>query len=105
MPNAAGGTLTLTGPDAPSFAEVARLIGEAAGKAVSYQPGEGAAFHARLLAAGHPAWYADAMLGLYDDFRAGLNAPVSPDIATVLGRPPRSVAAFAGEFAARWMNS
>jgi uncharacterized protein YbjT (DUF2867 family) len=98
----AGGVHALTGPQALDFAAVARAIGDAAGRPVAYVPGDPAAFRDRLTAAGQPAWYAEAMAALYDDFRAGLNAPVSPAVDAILGRPPREFAAFARDHAARW---
>jgi len=45
---------------------------------------------------------ATGTVGFYRLVRQGFCAPVSPDVRTVLGRPPISFAQFAGENAACW---
>lgn len=96
------GTFDLTGPESLSFAEVARALSQAAGRQIAYRDSSLDAFRERLVSGGQPAWYAQAMAELYEDFRAGINAPVARDIERLAGRPARSFIEFARAHARAW---
>jgi uncharacterized protein YbjT (DUF2867 family) len=92
----------ISGPEALSFDDVAVRIAKAAGRPVRYVAQEPAAARAGLLAAGLPADYAELLLGLYANIRAGYNATVTGDVEAVTGRPPVAFAEYAESAAAAW---
>lgn len=94
----AGRAFDLTGPQALTHAEAAQVLSEAVGRTISYVDVEPAAFHRDLVAAGLPADYADLLVQLMAFVKAGYNARVSPDVEALLGKPARTLAAYAREF-------
>lgn len=100
-----GRAYDLTGPEALSFAEAAAILAGATGRPVAYVDAPEDEVRAELLALGHDAWFAEALIRLYRLYRADALAPVSPDVEAVLGRPGRRFADWAREardlFAAR----
>ena len=49
---------------------------------------------------GQPGWFADMMVELFDNLRAGKDARVTDRVERVTGRPPRSFGEFARDLAA-----
>ena len=94
----AGRAFELTGPQALTHAEAAQVLSEAVGRRIAYLDVEPAVFHRDLVAAGLPADYADLLVQLMAFVKAGYNARVSPDVEALLGKPARSLAAYAREF-------
>ncbi|WP_329046275.1 SDR family oxidoreductase [Amycolatopsis sp. NBC_01488] len=66
-----GGRYELTGPEALTMTEVAARLADAVGRPVRYVDADPAAQRERLLAAGIPAFFADAMDELFAERRAG----------------------------------
>ena len=97
-----GQAYTLTGPTALTHGDVAALISGATGRAVRYEPLDDAQARAALLASGMPPARVERLLGFYRMVRAGWCSPISPAVAAVLGRPPRSLSEFVREHAAVW---
>jgi uncharacterized protein YbjT (DUF2867 family) len=96
-----GQTLTLTGSDLLSRADVARLVGAARGRPVTYLPVTDEQFRAAVK--GHlTESYTELLSFLYSVVRAGQTAVVTPTVQQVLGRPPRTFAAFVEEHRADW---
>ncbi|MCA9627451.1 MAG: hypothetical protein KC766_07290 [Myxococcales bacterium] len=95
-----GSTYELTGPRLLGFADVAREIGDASGRALRYQAVSEAAY-AGDLAAFVPTELAVWLAGLFARVLDGRNSHVSGDVERVLGRAPRDFAAFAREVAAQ----
>jgi uncharacterized protein YbjT (DUF2867 family) len=95
-----GKTLTLTGPEAPTYAEAAEVFARVLGRRVEYA--ESAPEDARrgMLAAGMPAWTIDAILGLAERFRAGSAGAVTNDVAEAAGKAPIPLEKFVRDFAA-----
>jgi len=95
-----GKTYPLTGPEALTMTEVAAKLSAATGKPIRYVnvPPEDA--RQAQLAAGMPAYLADALFELFAERRDGKEGKVWPDAATLLGRPPTSFDEFAGRNAA-----
>lgn len=89
----AGKTYNLTGPAAYGYDDVAAAMASVAGRAVSYEAVPPQTSEARLLAAGLPAWRAYDLAHIASAYAPSDNA-VSPDIAMLLGRAPRSLATF-----------
>ncbi len=89
----AGKTYSLTGPAAYSYDDVAAAMAFVAGRAVSYEAVPPQTSEARLFAAGLPAWRAYDLAHIASAYAPSDNA-VSPDLAMLLGRAPRSLATF-----------
>ncbi|SDG52719.1 NmrA family NAD(P)-binding protein [Klenkia brasiliensis] len=85
------GPVTLTAPDAPTFAEVAALAAEVSGRPVELAVVGADAWLADQLAAGRPEFVARFTLGMYEAAAAGLFAGTDPLLGELLGRAPRSV--------------
>ncbi len=98
-----GRAYTLTGGEALDHHEIARAISEAAGKTVRYVPISEDAARRAIEGAGLPPERAERLVGFYRLVRHGFCTPVSPDVQTVLGRPPISFARFAKDSAACWL--
>jgi uncharacterized protein YbjT (DUF2867 family) len=92
-----GKAYPLTGPQALSMADVAEQLTAATGRPVRYVNVAPEDAKRAQLAAGVPAYTADALAELFAERRKGKEAQVSPTIQTVFGRRPTSF----GEFAAR----
>ena len=102
-PGHVGKAYTLTGGEALDHHEVARAISEAAGKPVRYVPISEDTARTAIEGGGLSPERAERLIGFYRLVRQGFCAPVSPDVRTVLGRPPISFAQFARDNAACWM--
>jgi uncharacterized protein YbjT (DUF2867 family) len=97
-----GAAYTLTGPDSLDHHDVARIIGEAAGREVRYEPVSEEAMREFLAGDGWPGDQAETFAGLMAAIREGRRSEVTDDVATVLGRAPVSFEAFARERASDW---
>jgi uncharacterized protein YbjT (DUF2867 family) len=93
---------TLTGGEALEHAEVARAISLACDRPVRYEPLEEDAARNQLAAAGLSPARIERLIGFYRLVRAGACAPVHPDVAEVLGRPPLTLERFARDHRAAW---
>lgn len=90
-----GRTYTLTGPELISAPEQAAQIGAAIGRTVELVDVEPAAVRDQLVAAGTDPAFAEVAARGMELVRAGGNAVVTDDAATVLGRPAGTFAAWA----------
>ncbi|MFE7564631.1 NmrA family NAD(P)-binding protein [Kitasatospora sp. NPDC057500] len=103
-PEAAGGSLALTGGRAYSHLELAGLLSDLLGRPVGYvdlPPGE---LHAHLVArAGMPDWLAAHVVEIQ---RLAVERPEAPDDAAtrLTGRPPRTLEAFLQEHAEQFRH-
>ncbi|HET7250359.1 MAG TPA: SDR family oxidoreductase [Gemmatimonadales bacterium] len=97
-----GQTYVLTGPEALSYADVAAHLSEATGATVRYVPITPAAYRERLLAAGYPAWSAQAFADIDVAAQAEEFAQVTDTVARLTGRQPRRFAQFARDHADRF---
>jgi uncharacterized protein YbjT (DUF2867 family) len=86
---------TLTGPEALTYHEAASLLSEVWGRTVQYEPVDDEEAHRILTAAGLDDDYANMLIGLFQNVRAGHSAPVTQAVSTVTGRTPRSLEDFA----------
>ena len=89
----------VTGPAALTYAEVAEVLSAELGVRVRYTNPSLPRFVWRRLRAGDPLGFALVTAGIYTTARLGLAGRVSDDAETVLGRPPRTVAVFAADYA------
>jgi uncharacterized protein YbjT (DUF2867 family) len=89
----AGKAYAMTGPAALSYNVVAAALAAVSGRAVAYESVPPDGYEARLRAAGMPDWRAFDLAHIASAYGASDNA-VSPDLATLLGREPRSLSQF-----------
>ena len=92
----------LTGPEPISYDEVARLIGEAAGRPIAHRRVSAEALAAWYRSIGRPALLAQ-MLGFMDTFIAGgAEDRLTGCVMELTGRPPTDFRAFARANGAVW---
>ena len=89
----AGKEYALTGPVAVSYEEVAKTLSAITDHAVTYEAVAPPEFEDRLRAAGMPEWRAHDLAHIASAYGAS-ETVVSPDLATLLGRQPRSLSEF-----------
>ncbi|MER5643700.1 SDR family oxidoreductase [Streptosporangium sp. NPDC002524] len=95
-----GQTYTLTGPRSLTFDEVARELGRALGRSVTYLPVGDDARRGTLLGHGVPGWIADMLEEYARAYASGWGDLTTGTVAGLLGRPPRDVSDFARDHAA-----
>lgn len=94
----------LTGPAALTMDDVAAALGAALGYPVRYTDPGLIAFARRLRRRG-VSWDTIAfMSAVYSLTRLGQNQPITDDVQTLLGRPPRTLNDFLGDSAWRWRD-
>jgi uncharacterized protein YbjT (DUF2867 family) len=89
----AGKQYALTGPVAVSYEEVAKAMAGITDHAVTYEAVAPPEFEDRLRTAGMPEWRAYDLAHIASAYGASENI-VSPDLAMLLGRQPRSLSEF-----------
>jgi uncharacterized protein YbjT (DUF2867 family) len=99
----AGKEFDLTGPAAISHAEAAKIISDAAGRAITYHELTESQMFDGARAHGMPEPVIAYMGALYAVVRAGFAAPVTTDFESITGRPPMTFQAFAR--AASWQSA
>jgi len=90
----------LTGPEAVTFADVARAIGAATGRPVAYIDLSEEEARPRFAGAGHPDWLAEHLAGVFGVIRDNGFAATTGHVPTISGHPARGVTDFARDFAA-----
>jgi len=101
-PRHRGHAYELTGPAALDHAEVAAILGAAAGRPFRYLALDEARATAMLAATGFSQARIDRLVRFYRLVRSGLAAPVSDDVARVLGRPASALKVVAERHADAW---
>jgi uncharacterized protein YbjT (DUF2867 family) len=96
----AGKTYTLTGPDALTFDDAARILSQRTGRMIGHCNIASNGIRAALQAAGVPAWFARDMATLQTMLADGYEEHTSDDVRAVTGRPPSTLDQFAADFAA-----
>jgi uncharacterized protein YbjT (DUF2867 family) len=95
-----GRKYVLTGPQALSYHDVARIVSEVVGRPIEYRPLSLDEARERMTRAGDPTWAIEGLLALAEYQRAGgATAVVHDSVREILGRPPRSFAEFARDHA------
>ena len=97
-----GQTYDLTGAQSFTDAEQMAIISEAIGRPVAYVDVPEAAASEAMTGMGLPALLVDWFMSLNAVIKAGYAAGLSPDVQRLLGRAPRTFAAFVQEYKARW---
>jgi uncharacterized protein YbjT (DUF2867 family) len=94
-------TYTITGPASLSMAEAAAILTDVTGTPVAAHEIPADAAVAGMREAGHPEWMAEVVGREYSAaYAAGWGDYTTPDFASVVGRPARTIAEFAGDHAA-----
>jgi uncharacterized protein YbjT (DUF2867 family) len=86
-----GHTYVLTGPSAPTFAEVAQALSEMTGREIGYEDLTEDRFAERAAAAGWAQWEIDNVLETFRLYRDGAGELVTDDVQRVTGRPARTL--------------
>lgn len=97
-----GAEYNLTGPSALDHAKVAGIISEVSGKSIQYQALAEEDMLQGARDQGMDEGAIEYMAMLYRAVRNGWLAAVTPDVQSVLGRPPISFGDFAQKNAAAW---
>jgi uncharacterized protein YbjT (DUF2867 family) len=99
-PGHEGREYVVTGPQALTFEEAARLIGQGIGRDVTYVDLDDEAFAGALAQAGLPAGAVRDVVAINGNARRGALARVSSVVPDLLGRPARPLAQWAADNAA-----
>jgi uncharacterized protein YbjT (DUF2867 family) len=102
-PGHEGEAYVLTGPAPLDHARVADLLSSVADRPIRYVPLREDEGRSAAVEGGLGARWAERLVRFYRLVRQGACAPVSSDIETILGRPPRSFGEFAREHRDLWM--
>jgi uncharacterized protein YbjT (DUF2867 family) len=92
----------LTGAEALEHHQVARILGQAAGRAIGYRDIPPAAMRDALLGAGLPADYAEFLLLILGFFKAGYSERTTDAVRQITGHVPRTLAQYAADHRAAW---
>jgi uncharacterized protein YbjT (DUF2867 family) len=91
----AGATYDITGPEALSYHDVAAKLSSALGREITYVAVPDDAVRSSLLGFGLDSWFADALVGLFQEYRRsgtdGYASVVTDTVLRVTGRPARSL--------------
>lgn len=87
----AGATYDLTGPEALTFTEMAQVVGEVTGRAVTFHDETLEEAYASRAAYGAPDWQVDAWVSTYTAVAAGELDGVSDAVERLTGRSPTSL--------------
>lgn len=91
----------ITGPEALSYADVAAKLSAALDRNIAYVDAPDDAVRDGLLGYGLDAWFVDALIGLYQDYRRsgtdGYASTVTDTVQHLTGAPPRTLDALLGE--------
>ncbi len=102
----AGRTYTVTGPQAHTFADVAAALSETLGRSIRHiSPPPLLARPLLKIGARMDWWLAGQVAQLFAAIRQGGEAAVTDDIATLLGRPPGTLAAYLAANTDVWTGS
>ena len=82
----------MTGPEALSLTDMARIIGEAQGREVTYREETVEEAYASRAHYGAPAWQVDAWVSTYTAIASGALDRVTEDVERITGRRPLGLA-------------
>ena len=100
-----GETYTLTGPEAYSFKEVARILSASLGRSIRYVPASAPGYFLHLLRGGAGAGQAVVQTILHVGLRFGQAETVDPTLERLLGRRPRDVEQYVRDHRDLWTKS
>jgi len=90
-----GKTYDVTGPESLTHAEACEKLGERLARPLRYVPVDDDSARSAMLGAGLNAWFADALVELYQDYRrsgeGGYAARVRKTVSDITGTKPRTL--------------
>lgn len=89
----------ISGPEALSYHDLARMMSEATGRDFIYENMTPEAFREHQLSVGEEVWYVELLSQLYANIRAGRYAHLTDEFEQVMGRPATTFAQFARDCA------
>jgi uncharacterized protein YbjT (DUF2867 family) len=89
-----GRTHILTGPEAITYGEVARLLSSALGRPIEYVDVPDDAAVAGMVQGGLPQWLAEHVVATFKALRGGENASTTGSVRELTGREPRGFEEF-----------
>ena len=95
----AGETLTLSGPQAITYDQIAEILTRITGRPVAFIPVPDDAARATMVERGMPEWLAGNLVTLFRLLRGGAGAEVTDSFQRVVGRAPRTFAEWAADHA------
>jgi uncharacterized protein YbjT (DUF2867 family) len=98
----AGAQYALTGPEALTIEEAAKVISDVSGQAINYTDSDRDEWIAAAVAAGVPAAYGAVLRLLTETIASGHGSRPSSDVEKAAGAAPASFADFARRTAAAW---
>lgn len=94
---------TLTGPEAITYEEVAQVFSGVLQRPIAYSNPSPFHFRKVMLARGIPKNFVNVMVALYVTTRMGMAKTVTPDLASLLGRRPRSIVEYVEDHKHYWL--
>ena len=94
-----GKAYTITGPEAISYEDAARILSEQVNKKISYVNVSEEQTREGMKSMGMDEWFVDSMMELYEITRMGYASQVSSAVEEVTGRKPISFSQFARDYA------
>ncbi|MFP4407022.1 MAG: NmrA family NAD(P)-binding protein [Spirochaetaceae bacterium] len=94
----------LTGPEAMSYADVARVLTDTLGRNVEYTAPKRLRFEERARAAGWDEAYVTVVSRLFITVRLGMARKVTEDLERILGRPPRRLGEYVADQRHLWLQ-
>jgi uncharacterized protein YbjT (DUF2867 family) len=105
QPGHAAAHYDVTGPEALSYGDVAARLAAALQRDIAYIDAPDDAVRDALLGYGLDAWFVDALIGLYQDYRRsgadGYASTVTDTVKRLTGAPPRTLDALLAELSHR----
>ncbi|BDI29171.1 NAD(P)-dependent oxidoreductase [Capsulimonas corticalis] len=99
-PGHEGKIYEITGPEAISYTEIAEQLSTVTGRTISFVPVPEEAVRDGMVAAGAPEALADALVELFQLYEAGYAGRVLPTVEEITGKPARTFAQYAADYAA-----
>lgn len=100
--NETGKEHTITGPEAVDHSQVATVLTEVSGKTIEYADLSPEDFRAGLVTAGVDGTYADFLVYIGGNLKAGYSEPVTDGVEKILGRKPIDLRSYAQTYQASW---
>ena len=97
--NHGGKAYTITGPEAISYEDAARILSEQVSKKISYVNVSEEQTREGMKSMGMDEWFINSMMELYDITRMGYALQVTSTVEEVTGRKPISFSQFARDYA------
>lgn len=92
-----GSSYVLTGPTAPSYGQIAQLVGGLTGRDVGYDDLSEKDYAAWAAEQGRLPWEVEHATAIYRLYRTGVGELVTDDVERITGHPPRSIEEFLAE--------